>query len=319
MLAAAVVEDLDAARAGVAHQFPVLEVVGGQVARGFVVAGVVGQDLVAEVEAQHAGQRPAVGRADRQHAAVVAEGLAQRLEVAPAAAPACRGGARCRHTARRSGRRRRRSSLLRPFLMPLRTIARCLRGMASMLASSSGRIGLAEGDVQILPRPVGVARAAAGAARGGRRRVAAPCAAASASSAARGLVVAGGHAAIDGKRQADQRMAEQQALDLRQRQHADDLRRRARRTGSGCRGGRPRAITRCQAARWKKVACGQAEHERVPARRGGGVARARRWIVARRAPSGAGRRRAGRCGPCGPSGSPAAGAAGAASVRSMFT
>ena len=39
--------------------------------------------------------------------------------------------------------------------MPLRTIARCLRGMASILASASGKQVLAERDVEILARPVG--------------------------------------------------------------------------------------------------------------------------------------------------------------------
>ncbi len=37
------------------------------------------------------------------------------------------------------------------------------------------------------------------------------------------FLVAGGHAAVDAEGQAHQRMAEEQALDLGQRQHADDL------------------------------------------------------------------------------------------------
>ena len=61
-LAAAVVEDLATALAGAPHQLPVLEVVGGEIARGQVVAGVIRQDLVAEIEAEHARQRLAFGR-----------------------------------------------------------------------------------------------------------------------------------------------------------------------------------------------------------------------------------------------------------------
>ena len=90
------------------------------------------------------------------------------------------------------------------------------------MASLVGQDRLAEGDVQVLARPAGVLalqlaqfqvrgaellRDALG--LGFQRRG--------------GLVVVGGHAGIHRKRQAHQRMAEQQALDLRQRQHADDL------------------------------------------------------------------------------------------------
>ena len=59
-LAASVVEDARAALAGAPHQLPVLEVVGGEIARVRGVAGVVRQHLVAEVEAHHAAQRSAV-------------------------------------------------------------------------------------------------------------------------------------------------------------------------------------------------------------------------------------------------------------------
>src|SRR6185312_1245796 len=55
-LAAAVVEQAAATRDRMPHQLPVLEIVGGEVARRLVVARVVRQHLVAEVERQHARQ-----------------------------------------------------------------------------------------------------------------------------------------------------------------------------------------------------------------------------------------------------------------------
>src|ERR1044071_8183635 len=62
LLAAAEVENADALLAGAAHQLPVLEVVGREIARLRAVAGVVRKDLIPEVEAQHGGQRLALGR-----------------------------------------------------------------------------------------------------------------------------------------------------------------------------------------------------------------------------------------------------------------
>ena len=49
-----IVEDAQAALAGPAQQLPVLEIVGGEIARRRDVAGVIRQCLVPEVEAQHA-------------------------------------------------------------------------------------------------------------------------------------------------------------------------------------------------------------------------------------------------------------------------
>ena len=86
-----------------------------------------------------------------------------------------------------------------------------------------GQDGLAEGDVQVLPRPVGVARLRRCAARGASTpRLLRELLGLVLPAPARGFGAVGRHAAVDGERQADQRVAEQQALHVRQRQHAFD-------------------------------------------------------------------------------------------------
>ncbi len=80
--AAAVVEDLDAVFATAAHQFPVLEIVGGQMARAFIVAGVVGKHFVAEIERQHAAQEAAIGIGNGENFTVVAKDLQEGIEIA---------------------------------------------------------------------------------------------------------------------------------------------------------------------------------------------------------------------------------------------
>ena len=131
--------------------------------------------------------------------------------------------------------------------MPLRTIARCLRGIASRFASTSGssvlrnvtyrscrgHVGLGRGAVaQLEVLDAEIARQVA------RRAV----------QRGRARLVGDRRAAVDRERQRHQRVAEEQALHARQRQHADDARRPARRAGSGCGDGtRPRSgrATRC--------------------------------------------------------------------------
>ena len=61
-----------------------------------------------------------------------------------------------------SKKRSTRSSIspTRPRSMPFRTMARCLRGIASRFASTVGKQFLAESDVKILARPLGLGGAA---------------------------------------------------------------------------------------------------------------------------------------------------------------
>src|SRR3954463_16464715 len=82
LLAAAEVEDADAALARAAHQLPVLEVVRREIARLGAVTGVVRGHFVLEIEAQYRRQRFTSGRDDGHDLGVRAEGRAQGLEVA---------------------------------------------------------------------------------------------------------------------------------------------------------------------------------------------------------------------------------------------
>src|SRR6185503_2541820 len=77
LLAAAEVEDADASLARAAHQLPVLEVVGREIARLGAVAGVIRKHFVPEVEAQNRGQRFPLGGNDGHDLGVPAEGGAQ--------------------------------------------------------------------------------------------------------------------------------------------------------------------------------------------------------------------------------------------------
>src|SRR6516165_1906956 len=56
-LAPSIVEHLESTLARAAHELPIFEIVAGEFARGRVVARVVGQHFVAEIEAQYAAQR----------------------------------------------------------------------------------------------------------------------------------------------------------------------------------------------------------------------------------------------------------------------
>ena len=105
--------------------------------------------------------------------------------------------------------------------MPLRTIARCLRGTASRFGSCVGKHLLAEGDVKILARPLGMSR----------RDVAhlemvdgEPLRQRLRALLERGRGVAGlrGHAAIDGEGKRHEGVTKQDALDVRERQHPFD-------------------------------------------------------------------------------------------------
>ena len=106
--------------------------------------------------------------------------------------------------------------------MPLRTIARCLRGMAMHVGFDFRLDGFLEGDVQILGRPVGMPGDLVAiferanlelASEGLRRLVKRP----------RGGIMIGQNAAIGAERQRSQTMAEQPAVDFGQRQHAHDV------------------------------------------------------------------------------------------------
>jgi hypothetical protein len=70
--------------------------------------------------------------------------------------------------------------------------------------------------------------------------------------------VAGRDATVDGKRQRDQRVAEEQAFHLRQRQNPFDHPRPLRVKKMRSMAERPRTRIRCHPARWKKVASGHA-------------------------------------------------------------
>src|SRR5205823_6558895 len=81
-LAAAVVEEAQTPLARAPHDFPVLEIVRGELARVGGVAGVIGQHLVPEVEAKHAAHRPALRVGYREDLAIFAEHGRQAREVA---------------------------------------------------------------------------------------------------------------------------------------------------------------------------------------------------------------------------------------------
>jgi hypothetical protein len=85
-----------------------------------------------------------------------------------------------------------------------------------------GEQGAPEGDVELLARPLGLERLAIAQFEVLHAQATTEFDGRPVQGAA-GLVVDRGHAAVHGKRQRYQRMAEQQAPDLGQRQHADDL------------------------------------------------------------------------------------------------
>ena len=102
--------------------------------------------------------------------------------------------------------------------MPLRTIARCLRGIASMFASRLGQHRLSERHVKVLARPVGLSAQSSCATRGASTpQLVGDLAAASASNAAAASASFDRDAAVHAKWQRRERMAEQPALHLRER------------------------------------------------------------------------------------------------------
>ena len=142
--------------------------------------------------------------------------------------PACRGRACCARTPcrnRRAALRRR----VRPRVRTSRALRIWLRTLRSSRPTCRRPSGSRIDDLVLLARQVRELRGRRGAAR--RGRTAARCA-----SLARGrdqrlgrVGRVGHHAAVVQKRQRGQRVAEQQALDLHERQHAGDLRRRVAR------------------------------------------------------------------------------------------
>src|SRR5215471_1939527 len=80
--AAAVIEYPDSALARAPHELPVLEIVGGEVARPRGVARIVRKHLVLEVEAQHTTHRFALRVEYRQYLAAIAEDGPKPREVA---------------------------------------------------------------------------------------------------------------------------------------------------------------------------------------------------------------------------------------------
>jgi hypothetical protein len=113
----------------------------------------------------------------------------------------------------------------RPSLMPLRTIARCLRGMAFRLASSSPVISLRKvtySSFVCQPRRPGGSAACRGI-PGGRRPAVAPVRARPRRASCARHRCRRGRAAVHAERHRAERVAEQPALDFRERQHALDL------------------------------------------------------------------------------------------------
>src|SRR5471032_2111815 len=139
-LAAAEIEHAATAQAGAAHQFPVHEIVAGQFARLGRAAAVIGQHLVAEVEAQHAADGAAI-LGDGQHFAVGAEHLLEQAEVFLGkdgrAEPVHAGGVGFEQALDVGV-----EMASRPALMPFLTMARCLRGIALRFSSGSAEMVL---------------------------------------------------------------------------------------------------------------------------------------------------------------------------------
>jgi hypothetical protein len=147
--------------------------------------------------------------------------------------------------------------------MPLRTMARCLRGMASMLASSSGRMALRKVTYRSCSGQSGGA-SRCDAARDAAHPLRAPARWASASSA-RG---AGHHSAATPPYTAKGRLvravAKEQALHVRQGQHAGDpaLPRVANRKWVSCRN--TSRMMRCQPGAVEEGGLRARHHEGVP-------------------------------------------------------
>src|SRR5438552_4082077 len=72
-LASSVIEHARATLTGAAHQFPILEVVRADIARGEGIAGVIGQNFVPEIEGQNAAYNVPVAIDDAENLAVIAE------------------------------------------------------------------------------------------------------------------------------------------------------------------------------------------------------------------------------------------------------
>ena len=222
-LAAAEVEQAAAARGRGLHQVPVHEVVAGHFARQVHPAAVVGHDFIAPVERQHGRDQAVVFRDDAAHLAFVAEDLLQQGKVFFRE----HRGAEAVHAARIRVEHAVDVGVDFAAQAQLDPLAH----HRALLARDGVQVGfvvardlLAEGDVQFLGVPAGVARVRAlhaavfevADAELARQRIG-------------GAVQHGQHgrmfgdrAAVHAERHRAQRMAEQAALDFGQRQHADD-------------------------------------------------------------------------------------------------
>ena len=157
LLAAAIVKDLQAARTRTAHQFPILEVIGRQVACRLVIAGIVREDLIAEIKTHHAAKNPAIRCGHCQHFAVRAKLVAQRFEIALG------HGRRsvAMHIVGIQGKK----TVHAAVNFTAKAVLDAFANHRALFAGYRQHIGiffsqdfLAEGDVQILRGPVGMAR-----------------------------------------------------------------------------------------------------------------------------------------------------------------
>ena len=156
MLAAAIVENLQAAGTGAPHEFPIFEIIGSQVARRLVVTRVVREHLIAKIETHHAAQHLPIRPGNGHHFAVSAKLTLQCFEVAfghgGGAVAVDIVGIQCKKPVD-SGVNVAGQTVLDPF-----------SNHGSLLAGDCQHIGLvigcyafAECDVKILRRPVRVA------------------------------------------------------------------------------------------------------------------------------------------------------------------
>ena len=219
-LAAAVVKDLQPSRAGAAHELPVFEIIGGQIACGFVVAGVIRQYLVTKVEAEDGRQQLAVRVGDGQHLAVFAELLLQRFKVT---LRQCR----CAVAVHVVGVQAE-EAVHAAIHFALQAVLDALAHHRALLARDGqhvgffvGQDGLAEGDVHLLPWPIFMAALQLAQFQVIDTQALRQAFCLRFQQLRAGLIFSR-HAAIDGEGQARQRLAEEHALDMRQRQHAGD-------------------------------------------------------------------------------------------------
>src|SRR5215510_6787972 len=219
-LAPAVVEDLAAALAAAAHQLPVLEVVCRELPSVDVIPCVVRQHLVAEIEREHARHRFAFPVEDRQHLGVAAEHALERLEVAPRlrrrAMPAHVVRVEAEEAADR-GVELAAQALLDPLAHHRALLARDGEHVRLLV----GEDRLAEGHVELLPRPSRLAHDAVLELEMGYAEPLGELARRSVEERDRRRV-SRRDTAVHAKRQRHERVAEEETLDLRERQNADE-------------------------------------------------------------------------------------------------